>query len=128
MTVLGACSSDSRRRAAGTQHRHAGARNSFRPLPRAAGFARALDRDVALSPTRVQKDQVVAKVGSHRSVDSAGLLVEDHAVEFHHHLPTRKVPEVAATRAAGARGVLGGELCEELFVVAYLALPLSDAL
>lgn len=135
-------------RAAGTQHRHAGARNSFRPLPRAAGGARALDRDVALSPTRVQKDQVVAKVGPHcaargggrglhrvacgsracalrprgrgrhrmraqavvrrlharctlrpaqdpptggprhgrgtRSVDSAGLLVEDHAVEFHH--------------------------------------------
>ena len=143
-----------RDRAAGTQHRRAGAQSSFRPLP-----PWALGRDVALSPTRVQKDQVVAKVGSHcaacagrgrgggggagarrttgacrqrarvlyapgacaehrrrlwwgsharscvlpattprqdplpgaprrghgtRSVDSAGLLIEDHAVEFHH--------------------------------------------
>lgn len=44
------------------------------------------------------------------------------------HLPTRKVAEVAATRAAGARGVLGGELCEQLLVIAYLALPLGDSL
>ena len=49
-----------RDRAAGTQHRRAGARSSFCPLP-----PWALGRDVALSPTRVQKDQVVAKVGSH---------------------------------------------------------------
>lgn len=58
-----------RDRAAGTQQFYAGARKSFRPLPRAG----ALDRDVALSPTRVQKDQVVAKVGSHCAARGGGV-------------------------------------------------------
>ena len=44
------------------------------------------------------------------------------------HLPTRKVAEVAAARSARAHGVLGGVLCEELLVIAYLALPLGDSL
>jgi len=79
-------------------------------------------------PTRVQEDEMVAKIGSNRSVDTARFFCEHNVIELFDHLATREEAQVAPPDAGGALRVFACHRSKLLRVAADLCFPLGHLL